>query len=293
MKKIVITGGSGFLGQAIAARLVANGSDVVIVSRGQHRIAGCRVVGWEMLQQVVEGADAVINLAGSSVGGPRWSARVRHEIRKSRIESTQHVVDAIAKCSHPPSLISASAVGYYGNTMIPSNEAMGAGASFLANVTAAWEKEALKAQVHTRVACLRIGVVLDPHQGALPKLVGPMKAFVGGVLGSGRQGMPWVHVNDVVSAFVWAVDSKDAYGAINVVAPEAVTMAEFIGTLGSVLKRPTWLHVPTIALRLLLGRQADVVLHGQHVVPYRLLGSNFTFAHPTLRNALEDLLSVR
>lgn len=293
MKHIVITGGTGFLGSAIARALVERGDRVTIVSRGARTVPGCSVVGWDGLQQTVDAADAVINLAGSSVGGPRWSAKVRHEILSSRIDATKRVVDAINNAPHAPCLVSASAVGYYGNTMIPSNEAMGVGATFLAVVTEAWEREAVKANPDTRVAILRIGVVLDTKQGALPKMVTPMRMFIGGVLGSGRQWLPWVHVQDVVSAFLWAVDNDDAYGVINVVAPEAVTMKTFTNTLAGVMQRPSWLHVPGIALRLLLGRQADVVLHGQHVVPNRLMGSNFRFAFPSLRKALEHLLSIR
>ena len=155
---------------------------MVIISRGSHSVPGCTVEGWESIHSQVAEADAVINLAGSSVGGPRWSARVRHEILVSRTESTRLVVDAIAASPKAPCLINASAVGFYGNTMIPSNEAMGAGATFLAAVTSAWEHEAMKAASHTRVACMRIGVVLDAHQGALSKMLLPMKLFVGGVL---------------------------------------------------------------------------------------------------------------
>lgn len=293
MKHIVITGGTGFLGSAITRALVERGDRVTIVSRGAGPVHGCSVVGWNSLQQAIDTADVVINLAGSSVGGPRWSAKVRNEILSSRIDATKSVVEAIKKAPHAPCLVSASAVGFYGNTMVPSNEAMGVGATFLAVVTDAWEREAAKASNDTRVAIMRIGVVLDVEQGALPKMVAPMRMFIGGVLGSGRQWLPWVHVQDVVSAFLWAVDNDDAYGVINVVAPEAVTMRTFTTTLASVMQRPSWLPVPGVALRILLGRQADVVLHGQHVVPNRLMGSNFKFAFPSLRKALEHLLSIR
>lgn len=293
MKHIVITGGTGFLGGAITRALIERGDRVTIVSRGARPVQGCSVVGWDSLQQAIDTADAAINLAGSSVGGPRWSANVREEILSSRIDATKRVVEAIKKAPHAPCLVSASAVGFYGNTMVPSNEAMGVGATFLAVVTDAWEREAVKANNDTRVAIMRIGVVLDAEQGALPKMVTPMRMFIGGVLGSGRQWLPWVHVQDVVSAFLWAVDNDDAYGVINVVAPEAVTMRTFTTTLASVLQRPSWLPVPGVALRLLLGRQADVVLHGQHVIPNRLIGSKFKFAFPSLRKALEHLLSIR
>lgn len=292
-KHLVITGGSGFLGRAIAQELLRREYRVTLVSRGAPTVAGCAVVGWDGLQEVVDRADAVINLAGASVGGPRWTARVRHDILASRVDATKKVVDAIARSPHPPCLVSASAVGFYGNTMVPSSEAMGAGTTFLAVVTHAWEQEAMKARAYTRVVCMRIGVVLDARQGALPKMVQPLKMFVGGVLGSGRQWLPWVHLHDVVQAFVWALEKQDLEGPVNVVAPEAVMMQKFTDELGAVLNRPAWLPVPGFVLRLMLGRQADVVLHGQHVIPNRLVGYGFTFKFPSLRKALEDLLTVR
>jgi uncharacterized protein (TIGR01777 family) len=288
MKRYIITGGTGFLGRAITAALQQRGDSVVTITRGRGNGADLR--GWDELPTLVEGAQAVINLAGSSVGGPRWSARVRHEILTSRTESTRKVVDAIAAASTPPALISASAVGYYGNTMIPSNEALPAGQTFLAEVTAAWEREAERARAYTRVCTMRIGMVLDPREGALPKMALPMKLGIGGPLGSGRQHLPWVHRDDVVSAFLWAADDSNAFGPYNVVAPQTVTMREFASVLGRVLHRPSWLPVPSPALRLLLGKQADVVLHGQYVIPSRLLGTPFRFAHPELNEALTDLL---
>jgi hypothetical protein len=288
MKRYIITGGTGFLGRAITKALQQRGDDVVCITRGRGNGGSLRT--WEELPSIIEGAHAVINLAGSSVGGPRWSARVRHEILTSRTESTRKVVDAIASAKQRPALISASAVGYYGNTMIPSNEALPTGQTFLAEVTAAWEREAERARVYTRVCTMRIGVVLDPREGALPKMALPMKLGVGGALGSGRQHLPWVHRDDVVGAFLWAADDSSAFGPYNVVAPETVTMRQFAKALGSVLHRPSWLPVPSPVLRLLLGAQADVVLHGQWVIPSRLLGTPFRFSHPQLVEALRDLL---
>lgn len=288
MKRYIVTGGTGFLGRAISAALQRRGDEVVSITRGRSN--GKDLLSWDDLASAIDGAHAVINLAGSSVGGPRWSARVRHEILTSRTESTRKVVDAIIRAQQPPVLISASAVGYYGNTMIPSNEALPAGQTFLAEVTAAWEREAERAREYTRVCVMRIGVVLDPREGALPKMTLPMKLGIGGTLGSGRQHLPWVHRDDVVGAFLWAADDPSAFGPYNVVAPESVTMRTFAAVLGSVLHRPSWIPVPSPVLRLMLGKQADVVLHGQYVIPSRLLGTPFRFAHPHLAEALHDLL---
>ena len=207
MKRYILTGGTGFLGRAITAALQQRGDSVVTITRGSGNGANLRT--WDELPMLVDGAQAVINLAGSSVGGPRWSARVRHEILTSRTVSTRNVVDAIATASTPPALISASAVGYYGNTMVPSNEALPAGQTFLAEVTAAWEREAERARAFTRVCTMRIGVVLDTREGALPKMALPMKLGIGGALGSGRQHLPWVHRDDVVSAFLWPASSTN------------------------------------------------------------------------------------
>ncbi|MCX6139357.1 MAG: TIGR01777 family oxidoreductase [Candidatus Kapabacteria bacterium] len=290
MKNIIIAGGSGFLGSHLSKAFVARGFSVIVVSRSGLPNTNGSIVPWEELPRVVDGAHAVINLAGTNVGGKRWSAQVRHTILQSRVDSTRLIVNAINMARERPAFISASAVGVYGNTMVPSNEAMGAGQTFLASVVSAWEREAMLASEITRVVCLRIGVVLDAMEGALPRLALPMRLGVGGPLGSGKQWFPWIHINDVVEAFVWATLDASATGPYNVVAPDAVTMGQMSAALGKVLHRPSWLPVPSAALRLLLGRQADVVVHGQHVVPMRLLGTRFRFTHPHLDEALRDLL---
>lgn len=293
MKRIVITGGTGFLGRKIIAACLAKGHEVTVISRTNIDINGCRVVGWDQIQSAIGTSDAVINLAGSNVGGPRWTWKVRKEILESRLSSTRSIVSAMRQSDMPPALINASAVGFYGDTMVPSSEAMGAGATFLASVTSAWEQEAMRAAEFTRVACLRIGVVLDSSQGALPKLLLPIKLGLGGPLGSGRQWFPWIHVDDVVSAFVWAVENNSVYGPVNLVAPDACTMKQFATAVGRALRRPTILRVPEAVLRVILGDQADIVVHGQHVVPTRLQVLGYQFVHPTLENAVKDLVSIR
>lgn len=277
------------MGGHLAKAFRDRGCDVVIVSRSPAAETLPATVPWAALRDVVEGAQAVINLAGSNVGAQRWSPKVRQEILQSRIDATRQIVTAIGNTSKPPALINASGVGFYGNTMVPSNEAMGAGQTFLARVTSAWEDEALKACRYTRVAILRLGVVLDAHKGALARLALPMKLGIGGPLGSGSQWFPWIHRTDAVNAFVWAALDAPASGAYNVVAPESVTVRTMANTLGQVLHRPCWLPAPSAILRLMLGRQADLVLHGQNVIPMRLLGEHFVFQFPTLKQALHDL----
>lgn len=291
MSTLLLVGGSGFLGRCIASAAIQRGHNVTIVSRGRSSISGCTVLGYDALESAVAASDVVINLAGENVGARRWSAKVRHSILSSRVDTTRRVVEAIRQAPSKPALVNASAIGYYGDTHVPSNEAMGAGQTFLATVTKAWEDAAMEASDVTRVVCMRIGVVLDPHDGALAKLLLPMKLFVGGVLGSGRQMFPWVHRDDVVEAFLWAAENASAHGPYNVVSPQCVSMAEFVHTLAGVMHRPALFPVPGGALRLLLGKQADMVLHSHFIVPQRLLGTSFRFAYPDLEGALRNLLS--
>ncbi len=289
MNTVVLAGGSGLLGRHLASALRQQGFSVITVSRTVPKGGDGSTVSWEALSDVVDGAAAIVNLAGSNIGGKRWSNKVRHEILQSRVDATRRIVAAIHTAKNPPALINASAVGYYGNTFVPCNEAIPAGQTFAAQVVDKWEHEANAAADVTRVAILRIGIVLDAKEGALPRLTLPMKLFIGGPLGSGRQWFPWVHLDDVVNAFVWAITTQDAYGPYNVVAPDDVTMRQFAQELGRTLHRPSWLRVPEFILRLLLGRQADIVVHGQHVIPMRLPGTSYRFTHPTLAEALRRI----
>mgnify|MGYP001627148237 CR=1 FL=1 len=289
MKTLLIAGGTGFLGTHISREASNRGYRVVRVSRSAPT-SNADVIPWSALPEAAEGASAIINLAGSNLAKKRWSASERREILRSRVETTRSIVGALAQLTNCPPLINASAVGYYGNTMVPSSEAMPSGQTFLANVVKAWEAEAERARKYTRVALLRVGVVLDPNEGAFPKLALPMKLFVGGVPGNGRQWMPWVHRDDVVHAFLWAVENQQAAGPYNVVAPECVPMSTFISEMAHVLRRPAIAPVPAALLRLVLGKKADVILHGQNVVPSRLLGEQFRFAYPLLRCAIESLV---
>ncbi len=288
--RIILVGGSGFLGSAISARLAAHGYSVANVSRSGKGTQTAAGHTYAELHALCEGALAVINLAGSNLGKGRWTAERMREHVSSRIDTTRMVVDAIGACARKPILVQASASGFYGNTMTPTNEAMGHGNTFMAELCEEWEAEARKAQAFTRVAIMRCGVVLDPNEGALKQLLLPMKLFVGGPLGRGDQYFPWVHRDDAVEAYVWAASQDNAYGPYNVVAPQAVTFREFTKVLGKVLGRPSWWRVPELPLRLLIGKMADAVVDGQHLVPMRLMNAQFTFRFPRLREALEDLL---
>lgn len=288
--RIVLVGGSGFLGTEVARRLQARGHSLVNVSRTGKSSAGAPGVRFTQLQEMCEGADVVLNLAGANVGEQRWSAKRRHEIFTSRIETTRQVVDAIAACTNKPALVNMSGTGYYGDTKVPAGEFHGHGQTFLASVCASWEAEARKAEAFTRVAILRLGVVLDPKEGALARLLPIMKMFIGGVIGTGKQHFPWIHREDAVEGIIWAVTSPDAFGPYNLVAPETPTMREFIKELGVATKRPTLFWVLPIVVRLMFGRMGDTVLHGQNVQAVRMQGTSFRYTFPTLREALKDLI---
>ncbi|MBI2793109.1 MAG: TIGR01777 family protein [Ignavibacteria bacterium] len=279
--RIIIIGGSGFIGTHLATRLESNSHTIHNVSHSN---------GFANLAELCEHSDAVVNVAGQDIAKERWTAARKKELIASRVNTTRTIVEAISRCSVPPALISMSATGYYGNTMAPSNEGMGAGRTFLAQLCEAWEAEAMKASAFTRVVTLRMGVILDAHGGALPKLLLPFRLFVGGSIGWGKQYFSWVHRDDAIRAIEWAIVNPDAFGPYNVVAPEAVRMKQFVKTLGKVMHRPALFTVPPLMLRLILGKRADAITEGQYVVPMRLMGSTFYFNFPNLEDALRDVL---
>lgn len=303
--RIVIAGGSGFLGRALNAALGRDGHDLTILTRRQGlepagSRAGARLVTWNPSAaeapwiDTVHGADAVINLAGDSIAEGRWTAPKKHRILQSRLEATRSLVAAIERTSAPPGLfLSGSAVGFYGprgDEIVTESD--GAGRDFLASVCAQWEAEAVRAaSSRTRVICLRTGLVLDAKGGALPKMLLPFRLGVGGPLGSGRQYMPWIHRQDWVDLVRFLLSAPAASGAVNATAPSPVTNAAFTRTLGRVLRRPAILPAPPFALRLILGEMADaLLLTGQRAVPSAAQRLGFRFAHDDLESALAELL---
>jgi hypothetical protein len=238
----------------------------------------------------VEGADAVVNLAGASVAGKRWSPDYKQEIETSRLRSTRALVEAIASAQRRPRvLVNASAVGYYGGRGDEIlDEAAGPGADFLARVCEQWEAEARRAPV--RSVQVRTGIVLSPTGGALGSMLPPFKAFVGGPVGNGRQWFPWIHLADEVAGILWCIDRDSLSGPVNFAAPGIVTMAEFAKALGRALHRPSWAPVPAAALKILLGEFASALLEGQRAVPRKLLESGFQFRFTDADAALRDIL---
>jgi len=291
--RVFMTGASGFLGRAIGEALLARGLAVVGLSRsgqaprGVEAVTGDPAVPGEWQQALAE-CDAVVHLAGEPVAGARWTDERKQAIRRSRAEGTRQVVAAMAAASRPRVLVSASGVDYY--PFDPSDrrytEEDGAAATFLAEVCRDWEAAALAAAEHgTRAAVLRIGVVLGHGGGAMSKLAPLFRRFAGGPIGSGRQWMSWVHVDDVAGACLHALDTEGVRGPVNVVAGNQ-RQADFARALGDVLKRPSWLPVPAVALRLAVGELADYLLHGRVVAADVLARSGYAFKHPELSAAL-------
>ncbi len=308
--RIVISGGTGFVGQPLTHALVARGDEVVILTRGpardlSHACTECGAGGkvslttWTPEQagpwmDVVDGADAIINLAGASVADERWTDERKRVLRASRIESTRLLAEAAAKAKHKPSvLVSASGVGHYGmktgDKTITEDDPMGD--DFLAELTRDWEgatKPAVDAGV--RVVIARIGLVLGRGGGVYGKLAPLFRSFVGGPVGDGLQYVPWVHLRDVVRGLEVMVDRPDLQGVYNLSAPEPVTMNAFAGALGTSLNRPSAMRVPAFAVKLTMGSEAaQAVLTGQRAVPKRLVDAGFAFVFPDLRSALADL----
>lgn len=303
--RIVIAGGSGFLGQALVTALGRDGHDLTVLTRRQAPEPaggrpGARLVTWNPSTAeapwatTVQGADVVINLAGDSIAEGRWTETKKQRILQSRLEATRSLVAAIGGAASPPGLfLSGSAVGFYGprgDDVVTESDSPGA--DFLASVCIQWEHEAARAaSSRTRVVYLRTGLVLDARGGALPKMLVPFQLGLGGPLGSGRQFMPWIHRQDWVDLVQFLLASPAASGAINATAPSPTMNAEFTKTLGRVLHRPAFLPAPAFALRLVLGEMADaLLLTGQRAVPAVAQRLGFTFTHHALESALRDLL---
>jgi uncharacterized protein len=278
--RVTVAGASGLIGTHLTQALRARGDEVVPLPR-------FGTAPWS-----VEGADAVINLAGASLAGKRWTPGYKKEIEESRVRSTRALVEAIAAARRKPRvLVNASAVGYYGGRGDEVlDESAAPGADFLANLVRQWEAEAQRAPV--RSVQVRTGIVLSAKGGALGKMVPPFKAFVGGPIGSGKQWFPWIHIADEVAAILWAID-HDLSGPLNLAAPGIVTMKEFARALGRALRRPAWAPVPAAALKVLVGEFASVVLEGQRAVPKKLVDSGFRFRFTQLDPALGDLFAQR
>lgn len=296
-RTILVTGGTGFIGEALVSRLLDAGHNVTVWSRNPLRASYLFDGRARCIRDIArldknERFDTVINLAGMPVIGPRWSSRRKSQLMASRIGTTQKLVDWFSRTqTHPTSWIQASAIGYYG--IRPSSEILdedsSQGNGFMADLCARWEGtgQAIE-KLGTRCVILRFGLVFGPG-GALPSLLLPYRLGFGGRLGDGQQIMSWIHRDDLLKLFADAMDSESTRGAYNAVAPEQISQARFAKTVGQVLQRPVWFHLPTKLMRWFAGEMAQIFVDGQRVIPKRLLDEGFQFRYPTLISALRDL----
>ena len=302
--KVVITGATGFIGRQLVRALITGGHEVHAFSRDTVRAhnelpAKCRVFHWDpsaarIDHEALRGADAAIHLAGEGVADARWTAQRKAAILASRIDGSRVLVEALRAlppAERPRTLIAASAIGFYGNRGDEElDETAQPGTGYLAEVCQAWEAEMFKAKrLGMRTVAVRVGVVLGTHGGALQRMLPLFRLGVAGRIGSGRQWMSWIHLDDIIRLFLHALDHEDVTGIVNGVAPQAVTNTDFTAALADALHRPALLPVPATALRLALGEMSDVVLASHRVIPRAASAHDFVFEYPRLDRALSNL----
>jgi uncharacterized protein (TIGR01777 family) len=302
--RIAVTGGTGFIGQALIRVLHQCGDSVIALSRDIFRAKeilgdGIELVHWEPdgrpgpWEDEISRSDAVVNLAGESIFGKRWDPAYKSRIWGSRVDGTRQIVEAMGRQQQRPRiLINASAIGVYGASgPEPLDETAPAGHDFLAEMVQAWEAEAAKAEaLGLRVVPLRFGVVLEKGGGALAQMLPPFKMFLGGWMGSGRQYLSWIHRDDIVGIILYSLTHPAIHGPVNATAPQPVTNKEFSLALGRALHRPVLLPVPAFALRIMLGEAAEAILSGQNVTPKAITAAGYQFKYPELGGALHSIL---
>ncbi len=279
--RVLLLGGTGFIGKHLQAALLARGDEVVLASMRDPAAAAQRAAG----------CDVVVNLAGEPIA-QRWSPAVKARLAESRIAATSAFLSALAgRQPRPRAFVAASAIGFYGSSETATfDEESPAGNDFLGALCAEWERSSLHAQsLGMLISLIRTGIVLGVDGGALAKLLPIFKLGLGGVVGNGKQWFSWIHIEDQVAIYLAAIDGAD--GILNATAPEPVTNAAFTAALGAALHRPALLPVPSFALHVLLGEGATVVLDGQRVLPTRTLALGYRFRHPHLGEALQSLLA--
>lgn len=305
MKRVVIAGVTGFIGQQLCRLLY---SDYELIALSRKKNGGVQtppyntaqtIVQWDAKTigewaKAVDGAFAVINLAGENIGQGRWTSKKKERILNSRLDSSKALLEAINRAKGKPKVaVIASAIGFYGSRGDETlDEDSPAGEGFLADVCR--QIESIAGQVEAagvRCVFIRTGIVLGSQGGALVKLMQPFKFFIGGHIGSGRQWFSWISIEDEVNAIKFLMEHENLRGAFNLTTPQPVIMKEFCKVLGKVLRRPSWFHIPAFVLKIIFGEMADEVLLGsQKVLPKRLLGAGFKFNHPDLRGALGGIL---
>lgn len=296
--KILITGATGLVGKALQKSFAEKGHEMLLASRSEPKAPN--QIQWTVEDgfaepERLEGIDAVVHLAGESVSGLRWTDEKKKAIRDSRVLGTRSVVEAISKLKDRPKvLVAASAIGFYGERGDEEvNESSTAGHGFLADVAREWEAEARRAEdAGVRTVLLRTGMVLSKDGGALATMLLPFKMGVGGVVGSGKQWMSWISLDDHVAVINYVIENENIRGAVNAVSPQPVTNEEFTKAMGDVLYRPTFIPLPEFAVSMLMGEMGDaLLLTSTKVLPKRLLDAGFEFDHRELKPALEHAIA--
>ena len=281
-EKIIISGATGLIGKKLTIELLNRNYDIIILTRNIEKArnifshsSNISFVDWnkpniQACVAIFDSAKSVINLSGESLGGKRWNKGFKEILNRSRINTTQRIVDLINLTKRrPKSFICASAVGYYGaNEILELDESSPAGNDFLALLCKDWETTALKARRnYVRTVCLRTGIVLDRNEGALKKLILPFKLYLGGKQGSGKQWVSWIHLNDIVDLIIFTIENPTIKTSLNATSPNPVTNKEYCKAIGKVLNRPSIFTVPGFMLKLLIGEFANYILTGQKVLP--------------------------
>ena len=293
--KILITGGTGFIGSALCSRLLEDKKhDVIVLSRHAEKMnTSFRCI--THLEQLDVSIDVVVNLAGEPIADKRWSKQQKQRIICSRIDTTQNLIDYFKSIEQKPELlINGSAIGYYGvdENNDPVNEEASGDASFSSQLCQHWESVAMQAeQMGIRTCLLRTGIVLGKGGGALSKMLLPFKMGLGGKIGSGKQWMSWIHLNDLVGIIMYCIEHDDLKGAINGTSPNPVINAAFTKALAKVLHRPAFLPIPAIAVKLLMGKMGEeLLLNGKKILPAKAMAAGYTFQYPHLEEALLNSL---
>ena len=297
---ILVTGATGFLGNHLVKRLLMDGHRVSAMVRNPVRLTAqnpdCLPLTMNAPLGDIHAVDVVINLSGESLFSNYWTYSRKQKIRSSRVAFTLDLATRLKLSGHSPhTMLSGSAIGYYGfSETARFNEADESGEDFGARLCHDWEHVALKmATRKTRCVLLRTGIVLHPEGGALKQMLPPFKLGLGGKIATGRQGMSWIHLTDYIDALLHCLHNKELSGPVNLCAPNPASNQEFADTLAKVLHRPKVFDMPAWLLSLLLGERADMLIHGQYVLPKKLLASGFQFQYPELQKALDSLLFER
>ena len=298
--KIAISGGTGFIGKALANFFDLQGHTVYILTRNKRENplnSNIHYTQWDTHSHdfPLTSIDVVVNLAGESINNGRWTKKQKKHIVASRLHTTSSLIKQLQTLQKKPhTFINASAIGYYGTseTKTFTEQYKESGSDFLATTVKQWEEAASNAtSLGMRTIYTRFGIVLGKDGGALPKMLLPYKLFIGGTIGSGNQWLSWIHLDDVIRMIDFAIHTKEIEGPLNITAPNPTTMQEFGKMLSLVMHRPHWLPVPAVALHALLGEMSMLVLQGQHVLPEKALQNGFQYSFPTLKHALQNLIS--